>query len=346
VAREREPPDEPATPLEERAAADVPGSVAAARASENAWASPSPVGLRRSSTGSAAGAVLRGESSAALADALADAAVAQGQFALASELAEVRAAYAAFRASAAEVCGQLQRLEEEAAVLRRRLSEEGEASALRLSRAEAALERERARALAERATAEALRAQLASADADAALARADQGALRAELARLRDAAAAEQRSAELRGAADEAGSAQAAPGGPPRDGDAAELRLRADAATALAEKLMADNDTLTELVNEQAELLNAIRAARLSMQQPARDPPELATPVAEESDSSDCSPPPEQPPPACDDDEGSAAQPQPEPSRSVFGRVWAHIAGYDNAPARTRGRPAPDEPNS
>jgi hypothetical protein len=373
---QREPPVPP-TPLEERAAADV-HSTAAPHAALPEEAQPplrppsppsppnrealpdaspaprSPAGLRRTSTGSVP---VDGSTAAALADAAAARA----------ELAEVRAEYEAFRASTAEICQQLQGHEEDAAASRSRLAEATAASELRLARAEAALERERARALtladaaaAERATAEALRGQLSRADADATLARAELGAVRAELNRLRDSAAMQQRSAELRDAADEAGDAQRAqPGGAAavagREGDD-ELRRRAEGATALVEKLMADNDTLTELVNEQAQILNAIRAARISAQQPARTPSRPAE-VVEDSDER-ASTPEQQP----DEDAGAAASPvagaaaspavaselravstlqearpsapPAKPQRWVLGRIWAHVAGYDNAPPR------------
>ena len=317
-------------------------------------ASPVPralAGQRRTSTGSFPGE--GADANAALVAALADAAAAR------AELADVRAEYDAMRVSTAEVCQQLQRREEEAEAARLRLHEESGAASTRLARAEAALERERARAVAladaaaaERATAEALRAQLAAADADAALARADLGALRAELGRLRDATAMQQRSAELSGAADEAGGVQREQLGAE---DVAELRRRADAASALVEKLMADNDTLTELVNEQAQILSAVRAARLSAQQGlpkvqrVEEDRRISEAKQQQSDSDDDGVAAE-PAAAAEsrtssteaeatpDEPAPTALPQPaKPQRWMLGRMWAHIAGYDDAPPRGAG---------
>ena len=309
-----------------------------------------PVGLRRTSTGSVPGE--SANSSAALATALADAAAAR------AELADVRAEYDAMRVSTAEVCQQLQRREEEAEAARFRLREESSAASTRLARAEAALERERTRAVAlaeaaaaERATAEALRAQLAAADADAALARADLGALRAELSRLRDATAMQQRSAELTCAADEVKGMQREQ---QEVEEVAELRRRADAASALVEKLMADNDTLTELVNEQAQILSAVRAARLSAQQglpraqKANEDQRISETEQSQSDSNDEGSTAElaatalleaeaEPPRTCDEPAPMAAPQPAKPQRWMFGRVWAHIAGYDDVPPRGAG---------
>ena len=327
------PPSPPSPPCREA----LPDASPAPRA---------PAGLRRTSTGSVPGESANAD--AALAAALADAAAAR------AELADVRAEYDAMRVSTAEVCEQLQRREEEAEAARLRLCEESGAASTRLARAEAALERERARAVAladaaaaERATAEVLRAQLAAADADAALARADLGALRAELNRLRDATAMQQRSAELSGAADEEGGMQREPGGAAASQEAAEevaeLRRRADAASALVEKLMVDNDTLTELVNEQAQILSAVRAARLSAQQgvprPQRVDEDQRSPVAEQpqSDSEDevsAAEAAAEPEPTRDEATPQEASQPTKPQRWMLGRVWAHIAGYDDVPAR------------
>jgi hypothetical protein len=137
----------------------------------------------------------------------------------------------------------------------------------------------------------------------------------------------------------------------PEAEDVAELRRRADAASALVEKLMADNDTLTELVNEQAQILSAVRAARLSAQQglprAQRVDEDQRVSVAEqpETDSDDedaavaaqSQAPPDDAEPMHEEAAPTAAPQPSKPQRWMLGRMWAHIAGYDNAPPRGAG---------
>ena len=139
--------------------------------------------------------------------------------------------------------------------------------------------------------------------------------------------------------------------------EASELRRRAEASSALVEKLLAENDTLTELVNQQAHILGAIRAARLSAQ-PRGDG---GVPADEDEEEGERVPEQEQPQTSSGGEDGEAASsplrvpaplpaeparvatPEPPPAKQapqrwMLGRIWAHVAGYDNAPQRSEPR--------
>ena len=162
----------------------------------------------------------------------------------AARLRELREEYEGFRASTQALCEELRAREDEVSLLRAELRGDtattharGDDAAWRLQRAEAAVERARQEAGTlrtmlerERATAAAVRAQLSGGDAAAAVAQAEEGALRAELARLRVVAGELERENELsRSTASALQDAQ----------------LSLAASTTLAERLLADNAVLT-----------------------------------------------------------------------------------------------------
>lgn len=184
-------------------------------------------------------------------------------------LAEALAEAEGLRAGAAAMSEALQRSEANEEDLQRQLNaeratvraEENDAVRDRLSRAEAALERERStivslqrQAAGDRDTASTLRRQLEEIEAKAALADVDAAATRAELQRLRDRCVLLEREAELRAGEAEAG------GGRDAAARLEDARAREEAASMMAQKLLAMNDELVEQLNAQALAMDALRA--------------------------------------------------------------------------------------
>jgi len=245
--------------------------------------------------------------------------------ALRAENEELRVELAAFRESVGELCAQAAAGEEALAAAQ----EAGRAAASRLARAEAALERERsgreaalAQAASERAAADTLRRDLAARDAAGDALAAAAGGAAAELARLRAEVGAGAAQEEAVTASAEVAAAMTA--------SRMEAETRAAAAEALCARLAADNDALTELLNQQAGLLAAIREARLSA---ASRLPEETSPQRSEDASTDAVAPTaaDVPKAATVVSEESA---QSRPRRGLFGALWAHISGYDESPTQ------------
>jgi hypothetical protein len=267
-------------------------------------------------------------------------------------LAELRNEYEAFQASTAALIAEL-RLEVEekdraaAAAMAwladdtqtQRLSKAADGTPLEwhLQRAEAALERERAtggalsaRLQAEQQAVATLRAQLEAAESKSELLRVSEHALQAELARLRQEAA-------QTSAAEEVSSRSAALATSLEDAE-----RRCAAATTLADKLFADNEALTELVNQQAALLRAVRGAQLQLE-PQQELEQSSDACSDAGGGDDVQQPPPQDEDSVDESPpGDAvsgakaellrARQHSQKPRTLLGVIWRHVAGYDDAP--------------
>ena len=262
-------------------------------------------------------------------------------------LQELRSEYDAFKQSTAELLAELRvELEEkegrvaqlQAALAddtaTQRLSKAADGTPLEwhLQRAEAALERERAtcaalsaRLQAEQQAVSHLRGQLESAESRAELLRVSECSLQAELARLRQAAAQSAAAEEVATRSALATSLE-------------DAERRCAAVTTLADKLLADNEALTEMVNQQATLLRAIRGAQLQQQQSPDGDGDAdggsdevqEQPAQEATDATD-----EVPPDAVPDAtaESLPVRQHSQRPRTLLGVIWRHVAGYDDSPS-------------
>lgn len=235
--------------------------------------------------------------------------------------AELRAEYEAFRTSTAELLADLRteveerdetiqklrgELRDDAAV--RRLSTSGAHG--HLQRAEEALERERAEGASLRLQLHALRAQLERAEAETEVMRAAEAALRVELTRLRascaESIASEEKERNAKFAA-----------------ELEDAERRCAASASLADRLAADNAALTELLNTQAALLDAVRRAWNG------EAAEVAQSVDGGSYGDDDARTPEI---EAGNEMSQPATRRKQPSRSLLGVLWGYVAGYDDAP--------------
>ena len=262
-------------------------------------------------------------------------------------LAELRNEYEAFQASTGALIAALRAeveekdraaaaasaaLADETATQRLSKAADGTPLEWHLQRAEAALERERAtgaalgeRLQAERQAMSTVRVQLETAESQAQLLSGSIGALHAEVERLRQAAAESSAAEEVASSSSLATSLE-------------DAERRCAAVTALADKLLADNEALTEIVNQQAALLRAVRGAQLEQQQPQQAQEQSSDACSDADDGGDDVP---QPPTQDEASDDAVLEPMAESlpvrqhsqrPRTLLGVVWRHVAGYDDAP--------------